>query len=347
MVGGFVRDYILEKESMDVDICTSAIPKQIKELFKDVRLPFEQYGAVHLNYKKVNFEITTYRMEIEYNNRRSPSKIFYTDKLLIDLKRRDFTMNTLCMDCNGHILDLLKAKEDIENHVIKTVGSAEKKFKEDALRMLRAIRFATELNFKLDDEVKEAILINKNYLKGLSFFRKKQELTKIFSSPNAMIGINLIKEFGLEELLGIKFNEKIVKTLDPIGMWVQANPRSEYQFTNNEKNYMNSILTILKDKSISDLELYKYGNYICYITAQILELDEKSIYDRYDNLIIKKTKDIAINPVEIIDILNIKNKSFIKIIIKDLENKILLKKLQNDKQTITKYLIDTYKNNVL
>lgn len=347
LVGGFVRDYLLERKSNDVDICTNATPMDIKEIFKDVKLPFEGYGSVHLTYKKVGFEITTYRMDLEYNNGRAPSKIVYTNSLFIDLKRRDFTMNALCMDSNGNIIDLLDSKDDIKNSLVKSIGDPDKKLKEDALRILRAIRFATELNFEIDEELKKAIIDNGALLKKLSYYRKKQELNKIFSSPNALYGIKLIKQFKLEGYLGIDLTNEVVNTNDPIGIWVQVNPDNKYQFTNNEKKYMDAILSILKDKKINDMELYKNGNYVCYIAAQILGIDETDIYDRYDRLQIKNRADITLRPLDIIELLKIENKSNLKKIINDIETQIINNKLSNDKDSISKYLIDTYKNNML
>ena len=347
IVGGFVRDYILGKKSCDVDICTNATPMEVKEIFNDVKLPFEGYGSVHLAYKKVNFEITTYRMDLEYLNKRSPSKIMYTDNLIIDLKRRDFTMNTICIDKDGNVIDLLNAKEDIKNSIIKCVGNSDKRLKEDALRILRAIRFSCELNFVLDEELKQAIINNKEGLNELSYYRKKQELNKIFSSSNALYGVSLIKEFALDEYLGININKRIIKTSDPIGIWAQIEPISEYQFTSNEKDYISSINKIVEKKEISDIDIYNEGNYVCFIAAQILGIDEVNIYDRYDNLPIKKTSDIALKPGEIIDILSLEDKSKIKLIIKDLELKIIDKKLKNDKAIIKEYIIDNYEVNMI
>ncbi len=176
LVGGFVRDFLLNRKSNDVDICTNATPMDIKEIFKDVKLPFEGYGSVHLTYKKVNFEITTYRMDLEYKNGRSPSKIMYTDSLFIDLKRRDFTINTLCMDSKQNIIDLLGSMVDLKHKVIKTVGNADLKLKEDSLRILRAIRFATELKFNISEDLKKSIDNNKQLLSNLSFFRKNPQI---------------------------------------------------------------------------------------------------------------------------------------------------------------------------
>ena len=338
LVGGFVRDYILKRQSSDVDICTNATPMQIKEIFKEVKLPFESYGSVHLNYKKVDFEITTYRMDLEYKNKRNPSKIMYTDKLEIDLKRRDFTMNTLCMDSSGKIIDLFNNRQDIDNKIIKTVGDANKKLAEDSLRILRAIRFATELNFTIDDELSYAIVQNEYLLSELSFFRKKQELNRILLSSNVLYGISLLKKYNLDKYLDIQISDNFVKTSDPIGMWVQLKPSVKYQFTSNEKRYIKSIDDIINSGNIDDITLYKNGNYISLIAAQIMGIDERLVHDMYDKLPIKKISDIALKPRDIIDLLNIKDNYKIKDILNDLEGEILIGDLNNNKEDIEKYL---------
>ena len=338
LVGGFVRDYILKRQSSDVDICTNATPMQIKEIFKEVKLPFESYGSVHLNYKKVDFEITTYRMDLEYKNKRNPSKIMYTDKLEIDLKRRDFTMNTLCMDSSGKIIDLFNNRQDIDNKIIKTVGDANKKLAEDSLRILRAIRFATELNFTIDDELSYAIVQNEYLLSELSFFRKKQELNRILLSSNVLYGISLLKKYNLDKYLDIQISDNYVKTSDPIGMWVQLKPSEKYQFTSNEKRYIKSIDDIINSGNIDDITLYKNGNYISLIAAQIMGIDERLVHDMYDKLPIKKISDIALKPRDIIDLLNIKDNYKIKDILNDLEGEILIGDLNNNKEDIKKYL---------
>lgn len=338
LVGGFVRDYILKRQSSDVDICTNATPMQIKEIFKEVKLPFESYGSIHLNYKKVDFEITTYRMDLEYKNKRNPSKIMYTDKLEIDLKRRDFTMNTLCMDSSGKIIDLFNNRQDIDNKIIKTVGDANKKLAEDSLRILRAIRFATELNFAIDDELSYAIVQNEYLLSELSFFRKKQELNRILLSSNVLYGISLLKKYNLDKYLDIQISDNFVKTSDPIGMWVQLKPSVKYQFTSNEKRYIKSIDDIINSGNIDDITLYKNGNYISLIAAQIMGIDERLVHDMYDKLPIKKISDIALKPRDIIDLLNIKDNYKIKDILNDLEGEILIGDLNNNKEDIKKYL---------
>lgn len=143
IVGGYPRDLYLRRESIDIDICTDATPKELKEIFQESVLPKQEYGGITIISNNIRFEITTFRKEIKYENNRFPVKIKYIHVLLDDLKRRDFTINTLCIDEHGETLDLLNALPDLENRVIRSVGSADHKIKEDILRSLRAIRFAT------------------------------------------------------------------------------------------------------------------------------------------------------------------------------------------------------------
>ena len=281
-------------------------------------------------------------MDLEYKNNRHPSKIIYTDKLEIDLKRRDFTMNTLAMDKDGNVIDLLNSTRDIKIKLIKTVGNADFKLKEDSLRILRAIRFATTLGFNLSDDLKNAIGNNRKLLKDLSFYRKKQELNKIFSSPNVIEGIKLLKKFKLDYYLDINLDNQIVRTNDPIGIWAQINPSLDYQFTNNELSYLKAIRRILEDKKIDNEELYYDGTYVCYIAGQILGIDEKDIYDKFDNLPIRKKEDIKLSAKDMIDYLNLDDKSNIKDIFKDVELSILNNRLKNEEENIKRYLKNKY-----
>ena len=160
IVGGFPRDFYMGRESSDYDICTSATPKELKEIFGD-SIKSEQYGSVVLEIKNTKFEITTFRRDIKYINNRKPVKIEYVKTIEEDLKRRDFTMNTMCIDENGELIDIMGAKKDIDKKIIKMVGNPNIKLKEDSLRILRAVRFATILNFRLDEKLKESIIKHK------------------------------------------------------------------------------------------------------------------------------------------------------------------------------------------
>jgi len=341
IVGGFVRDYILGIESLDVDIATSATPKEILKIFEDSALPKEEYGAVTLYMKNNRFEITTFRKEIRYLNHRKPVEIEYIGDLLEDLKRRDFKMNTLCMDKDGQIIDLLCGKNDIDNKVINTVGDADYKFKEDSLRMLRAIRFATILDFKLSDEIKKAIIDNKEALKELSYSRKKQELDKIFSSKNSKYGIELILELGLDSELELYNLKDINLNSDILGIWTILNVSEGYKFTANEKEIMKNVRKIL-NTSINNLSLYKYGLYVNQVAADIVGVDRTKIAKMYENLPITSRKSIEITSEEIMEVLNRKPGPYFKDIYNDLEIKILNGELENNNELIRQYIINNY-----
>ena len=219
VVGGYVRDSLMNKTSYDVDICTNARPKDLIKIFDGAILPNEKYGAVTIRYKGVRYEITTFRKELKYENRR-PVEIEYTNDLVEDIERRDFTINSMCMDKEGNIIDLFDGKKDINKKIIKSLGSASVKFKEDPLRILRAVRFATTLNFKLDKDIFLGIKENAKYLKDISYDRKKIELNKIFASNNVKYGIKLIYLFNLDKYLDIDLS-KIKITSDNLGIWSQ------------------------------------------------------------------------------------------------------------------------------
>ena len=336
IVGGFPRDLYINKKSTDVDICTNATPKEIKEIFKDSKINNEQYGSVSLIYNNVRFEITTFRKEKKYENNRYPVKIKYIDNLIDDLLRRDFTINTLCIDSEGNYIDLLNAKQDIDNKIIKCVGDANKKIKEDILRSLRAIRFATILNFKLDDKLKKAIKKNKRLIKKLSYYRKKEELEKIFSSPNCKYGLDLIKELELDKELNI--NTNIIVTTSSLGIWAQLNVLDIYPFTKNEKEIIKKIKLALKEDVLDNNILYKYGLYVCTLVGEIKNIDRVDIVKKYNSLPIYSVKDINVKADQICEILNKNKGPFIKEIYKDLEYKILNNLLENDFNEIKKYL---------
>ena len=344
IVGGFVRDYILGIESSDIDINTNATPKEVKEIFVDSCLPSEDYGSVTVIIKGIRFEITTFRKEIEYVNNRKPVEIQYIDDLYEDLLRRDFTINTLCMDENGKILDYLQGREDIENGIVRCVGDSYNKLSEDCLRILRAIRFATTFNFKLDDELIKSIEKNKHLLNNLSYYRKKSELEKIFTSTNYKNGIKLIIELGLDKELGISNLDKVLnsETISLIGIWSMLDITDTYPFNRNELELINNINKVVKMNNSDPYALYKYGLYVNSVAGEIKCQNIKDITEAYANLLIKSRKDIDFSAQDIIRVLNRKPGEYIKEIFDDIEKEILYRRLSNNKEEITKYIEKKY-----
>ena len=341
IVGGFVRDYILGKKSPDVDITTNATPMDIKDIFPNSFVPNEVYGSITVISNKIRFEITTFREEFAYKNNRKPTEIKYIDSLYDDLIRRDFTINTFCMDSSGKVIDLLGAKNDLNNKIIKTVHDSTVSFTEDALRILRAIRFATVLDFKLDDDTKTAIKSCKQYLKNISYNRKKSELDKIFMSNNASYGVELLKELDICDDLEIYNIDNIKLSTDLVGIWASLDVSEKYPFTKSERELIDKI-KLLTNNDLDNKTLYEYGPYVCGIVAENKGLNKNDIINKYNNLPIKSRNDIVITSSQIIDIFNEPPGRYISNVFLDLENEILCGRLKNEERDIFRYIKDKY-----
>lgn len=335
IIGGYARDKYLNIENNDIDICTNARLKDLKKIFGEIKK--NKFGSYKIEYKENIYEITTYRREFMYLNNRFPKKILYTKKLKTDLKRRDFTINTLCIDEFGNHVDLLNAKKDIDDKVIKLVGT-KRSLKKDALRTLRAIRFATTLNFKLDEKLKKAIIKYGHLLSKISNERKKQELEKIFASSNAEYGIYLIQEFGLQRYLDIDLTGLVIVD-DLQAMWAQVLIDDSYNFNKTEKKTI-KLIKKLMNKKFDLINLYKYGPDILSSVIKI-QKEDMDVYQKYNDLQIKDRQDIDIDFFQICDVINVNNET-ISIIYDDIEKKIVYGEIKNKKEDILKYIKKKY-----
>lgn len=181
-VGGCVRDAILGQEPHDWDITTNATPEEVKALFNKTIDTGIQHGTVTAMIGKEGYEITTYRIDGEYKDNRRPSNVEFTSDLVEDLKRRDLTFNAMVMDKDGNVIDHFGGVSDLENKIIRAVGDPNKRFKEDALRMMRAIRFAAKFGFELEDSLYKAIKDNASLIQNISYERIESEISKILTS---------------------------------------------------------------------------------------------------------------------------------------------------------------------
>ena len=184
VVGGAVRDFLLGKQISDYDITTNALPEQIKAIFPKTVDTGLKHGTVTVVQDGVAVEITTYRVDGVYEDHRRPKTVEFSKDLKSDVSRRDFTMNALACDKNGNITDYFDGMGDIERRKIKTVGEADKRFEEDALRMLRAIRFACTTGFDIDSEILSSIERKSGLILYVSGERIKQEMDKALLSDN-------------------------------------------------------------------------------------------------------------------------------------------------------------------
>ncbi|MCX6713476.1 MAG: HD domain-containing protein, partial [Candidatus Vogelbacteria bacterium] len=202
LVGGCVRDLLLGAEPKDWDITTNAKPEEIAAIFP--KTVYENnFGTVTVIHEEIedlklrNIEITPFRLEAKYSDHRHPDEVRFSDKLEDDLKRRDFTINALAYDLKGQLFDLYGGVRDLKDKVVSTVGSPDERFTEDALRLLRAVRFASQLCFTINIATEEGIARNASLLRNISAERIRDELLKTLMTSQPDFGLSLSHKLGL------------------------------------------------------------------------------------------------------------------------------------------------------
>ncbi|MFA6475589.1 MAG: HD domain-containing protein [Patescibacteria group bacterium] len=199
VVGGCLRDQLLQLEPKDWDITTNALPEQIQQVFPK-SLYLNTFGTVTVRSGQTEVEVTTYRSDGGYSDHRHPDQVKFGVTLQEDLARRDFTINALAY--NGtEIIDLFNGQTDLTNGVIRAVGQANTRFQEDALRMLRAIRFSAQLRFKIEPDTYQAINTEKNLIQHVSAERIRDELVKMLLTEDALKAVWLLHTTGLLPLI--------------------------------------------------------------------------------------------------------------------------------------------------
>lgn len=218
-VGGCVRDVMLGRAPGDWDITTSAQPLEVKALFRRTVDTGLQHGTVTVLLGGEGFEVTTYRVDGEYEDFRHPKEVAFTKSLAEDLGRRDFTINAMAYSDSGGLVDMFDGVSDLKNGIIRCVGDAEKRFSEDALRMLRAVRFSAQLGFLIDEDTKLAIQKLAQSIANISAERIQAELVKILTSPNPDY-MRMAYELGMTDIVLPEFDaayeadgERILRTL--------------------------------------------------------------------------------------------------------------------------------------
>lgn len=212
LVGGCVRDHIMGIVPKDYDITTNAIPEEIITLFGEDKTFYDNvFGTVGVKTDSEDLslkviEITPYRLESKYSDNRHPDVVSFSQNIEDDLSRRDFTINAIAYSpSKGHIIDLFEGLKDIEEKCIKTVGNPDARFKEDALRLMRAIRFAAQLNFTIETETFNSIHVNRETLKNVSRERIKDEFSKLLMTKNPSMGMFMLLQSNTLEYISKDF----------------------------------------------------------------------------------------------------------------------------------------------
>ena len=217
IVGGCVRDLLLGITPKDWDITTNCLPLGTEELFPNTIPTGIKHGTVTVMLDGEGFEVTTFRTEGDYLDNRHPSNVTFVSDIKEDLSRRDFTVNALAYNPMLGLKDFFYGKDDLKNKLIRSVGDGSKRFKEDALRMIRAIRFSSTLGFNIEEDTLLAIKRNNNLISNVSNERIREELCKILLSKKPSVGINLLHKCGLLKFIiphiYVSFDEVIFKDL--------------------------------------------------------------------------------------------------------------------------------------
>lgn len=266
-VGGCIRNSILEKEPNDWDITTSAYPEDVIRLFKNTIITGLKHGTITVSIDNELYEVTTFRIDGTYSDNRHPDEVKFTPSLIEDLKRRDFTMNSLAYNYKDSLIDPFKGKDDIDNKILRCVGDPDKRFNEDALRLIRAVRFSCQHNFKIEDKTLSSIHKNCNLIINVSSERIRDELSKILLSEKPSKGIRLLQTTGLLEFIMPELNSCVG--------FNQMNPH-------HDKDVFEHIMSVLDNCSchliprLSGL-LHDVGKPLCF------SIDKKNIGHFYNH----------------------------------------------------------------
>lgn len=323
-VGGSVRDVLLHRHVHDIDITTSAYPEEVKELFDKSIDTGIKHGTVTVLYGGESYEITTFRTESGYQDFRRPDHVTFVQNLDEDLKRRDFTINALAMDMHGDIVDLFNGIEDLKNHIIRAVGNPEKRFHEDALRMMRAVRFMSQLEFKLEEKTEQAIKDNHELLKKISVERIREEFVKMGLGPFSRQAFQIfldtqlsedVPDFaGKKDLLQVypqlKFSPTVETSLWAVIIILLKVPNENIgKFMRDWKNsnaltekveQIIKMFDLIADHVPTDYELFEAGEDIIINTIDVANIlgqpvSSEALVDRYLALPIKTPSELAVD----------------------------------------------------
>ena len=275
-VGGCVRDSILGRSPEDWDITTSAKPEEVKRLFNATIDTGLQHGTVTVVIEKEGFEVTTFRLDGDYTDGRHPDRVAFTSSLTEDLRRRDFTINAMAYSEKRGLIDEFDGERDLEDGVIRAVGDACERFSEDALRMLRAIRFAGQLNFKIADETFDAIKELSQNIAKVSVERIAKELEKLLLSGNPEY-IALVYETGIFSVIA----PEVAKLFENGEISASIEALNRASFPEKKELYQIRLAIFLEglgaDKAANLLKRLKLDNDTINTVKKLLELSLREV----------------------------------------------------------------------
>ncbi|MDF0479970.1 CCA tRNA nucleotidyltransferase [Vagococcus sp. PNs007] len=366
-VGGSVRDLLLNKPIHDVDIATSAYPEEVKGIFPRTVDVGIEHGTVLVLHEEDQYEITTFRTESTYQDYRRPDEVTFVRSLEEDLKRRDFTINALAMSQTGEIVDLFSGMKDLESKLIRAVGEASERFNEDALRMMRAVRFASQLGFTIEEETLKAIELNKALLSKISIERVQIEWVKLLLGHDRKLGLVSFIDTGCyefcpgfadkKEKLQLLCDTASVPFLNEAQAWMltlcflEINPGEvkrflkKWKLSNNLMKRITLILAALNWRLENDWTnewLFNVGKENASLVEHSMiyfnrPLDVLETEKRYDQLVIKTKQDLAVDGQMLISATGKSAGPWLGEMLNDIQLKVLNGDLSNNEADLLAY----------
>lgn len=366
-VGGAVRDYVLGKPAKDIDIATSAEPDEVKALFQNTVDIGIAHGTVLVIVDGEPIEVTTFRTEGAYTDHRRPDEVLFVKSLREDLLRRDFTINALAMRKDGQLVDLFGGQKDLQEKVIRAVGRPMDRFREDALRMVRAVRFSAVLDFDIEVETFQAIQAYASQISHVSVERLKIEMDKIF------VGINPVKAFTY--LATSHLGSAIPLFPKNIAMLPQCVPfhtsdegwafmmiagdftpdelAQAYKLSNRERKFILAVsqaFTARKNRQFSIVDYYTYDVAILQIVEQLFRsfypdrptITAQAIEVKKNTLPIQSIQDLVIDGSDLIKWTGLKGGRWTGEWLKDIEDAVLYGLCENNRITIKDWFMNEF-----
>ena len=354
-VGGCVRDTLMNNEINDVDITTDATPDEIEKVFDHTLHIGKKFGTVIVIDNDEQYEITTFRTENDLLDGRHPSEVKFVKNLHEDLSRRDFTMNAIAMNVNGELIDPFNGQNDIEKGVIKTVGDAKRRFNEDYLRMLRALRFVAKYNFVLDQNAYNALVEDFILVNSISKERIINELTKLLNLQhvgNAMQLLNQLSQSNKQllnlNLSHIEINRPIsIELFLAILLQFQTVNLVELKLSNKQKTKIIEYDQIIKELSnCEDFMMFKYIIYqfdinlikevlnyadlLKHNSIHIVKCNINRVDSIYNRLTIHSSKDLCISGRDLVQYHNQKAGPWVGKMLKYIEKLVVTNQINNN-----------------
>ncbi|BDH61411.1 CCA-adding enzyme [Lysinibacillus sp. PLM2] len=365
VVGGAVRDFLLKQQVHDVDVATSAMPNEIKKIFSSTVDIGIAHGTVLVLDEGQPIEVTTYRTEGIYIDFRKPEEVTFVKSLEKDLQRRDFTINAMAMTKNGELIDIYGGKDDIEHQIIRAVGDPNSRFREDALRMLRAVRFSAQLGFALEKNTLKAIQQDSELIEFIAKERIHMELSKMWMTQNVYAGVKALIDSNLAKYLKGNFR----KTLED---WKYFNSyRSEvgwaylcllnrsnlseiidfYKLSNREKNFIRTVLNCYQSllNHWNELDYFQYDLSTLEVAYDFAIWQQKKVPFRKEHIALVKSSlpiqslnQLAVNGTHFKEWTSKKGGPWMKVALDAALVAVLKGQVKNDEQHLKEWFLNEF-----